>query len=328
MSYESESELPADASLKAVRELVELLGYKRAADWAKVPDCVGSYMWYDVTDYRSYVGVELSIYKAKNSPIVVTTRSRAGRSHWDLVHQNRTLRLLRDLLGASFRTDVGRNRYERPDDTPPKPVASGCYIARWKFHNASAKPRIYLWQRGLDQPNTKVTGLEFMDQMNPKLFSNNLVLPYLVAIWEEYFKASFTAMLRYSPQREAALKRAKLSHERLEMIAAGSSTVEKALAEAFSFQRPSIISSNFKLIDPKLDLAGALRKPYRRRKQSLFDSIEALVVDRNEFVHTGNMNVKFTEDVLEKTLKDFEVAVDRCYAAFGKAMGFTPIEIY
>lgn len=328
MSYESESQLGTDASLKAVCELVELLGYRKIPDGLTVPDRVGSYMWYGSIDYRSYVGVELDIYKTKGNPILVTTRSRAGRSYWDLVHQNRTLKLLRDLLGGSFTTDAGRNRYERPDEAPPKPVASGCFIARWRFHNASAKPMIYLWQRGLDQPNTKVTGLQYVDDMNPKLFSNNLVLPYLVAIWEEFFKASFTAMLRYSMQREAALNRAKLPHAQLEMIAAGVSTVEEALAETLSFQRPSIVSANFKLIDPKLDLAGVLRKPYRRRKQSLFDSIEMLVEDRNEFVHTGNMNVKFTEEQLERTLKDFEVAVDRCYRAFGIAMNFTPIDSY
>ncbi len=83
----------------------------------------------------------------------------------------------------------------------------------------------------------------------------------------------------------------------IEMIAAGLSTVDAALAEAFSFQRPSIIASNFKLIDPKLDLAGVMRKPYRGEKQSLFDSIESLVEDRNEFVHTGKMNWKFTDNI-------------------------------
>ncbi len=96
MSYESESVLPAGASQKAVLELVELLGYRKVTDWEAATDCIGSFMWYDATDYRSYVGVELSIYKAKNTPIVVTTRSRAGRSYWDLLHQNRTLKVLRD----------------------------------------------------------------------------------------------------------------------------------------------------------------------------------------------------------------------------------------
>ena len=328
MSYESESVLGEGISLKAVQELVELLGYKNVSDGLTIEDRYGSYMWYDTIDYRSYVGVELSIYKPKGKPVVVTTRSRLGRSYWDLIHQNRTLKLLRDLLGGTFTTDAGRNRYWHPEDFPPKPVSSGCFLARWRFNNALIKPRIYLSQRGLDLANTKETGIQFIDQMNPRLFSNNLIIPYLVAIWEDYFKSSFTAMLRYSTQREVALKRLKLPQDRLEMIAAGISTVEEALAEAFSFQRPSIIAANFKLIAPKLDLAGALRKPYRRRKQSLYDAIEARIDQRNEFVHTGNMNVEFTDKELEKTLNDFEVAVDRCYDAFGICFEFTPMHNY
>jgi hypothetical protein len=328
MSYVSESVLGEGTSIKAAKELVKLLGYDSAFDSLTIEDRYGSYMWYDTVDYRSYVGVELDIYKAKGKPVVVTTRSRMGRSHWDLVHQNRTLKLLRDLFGGTFTTDAGRNRYWHPEGSPPKPVSSGCFLARWRFKNALIKPRLYLSQRGLDQANTKETGIEFIDEMNPRLFSNNLILPYLVAIWEDYFKFSFTAMLRYSTQREAALKRAKLPQDRLEMIAAGMSTVEEALAETFSFQRPSIIAANFKLVDPKLDLAGSLRKPYRRRKQSLYDAIEARIEHRNEFVHTGNINVEFTEKELEKTLNDFEVAVDRCYDAFGMCFEFTPIRNY
>lgn len=158
MSYESHSVCDPSASLKTVTEVVELLGYRLAAG----PDGKhekGGYMWYEFNDYKSWVGVELSVYKPKGEPVTVYTRSRAGRSYWDLLHQNKTLRLVRDLLGGSFTTDAGKNRYWHPDEDPPKPVASGCYIARWRFHNALIKPRLYLNQRGLDQPNARKKAL-------------------------------------------------------------------------------------------------------------------------------------------------------------------------
>lgn len=330
MSYTSESICDPKASLKVVKEVVELLGYRKVDDGLKLPDRKGCYYWIERKDYRSYAGVELDIYKKKGEPVVVATRSTVARSYWDLVHQNKTLRLIRDLLGGNFTTDAGRNRYWHPEGPPPKPVSSGCYLARWRFNNALIKPRIYLNQRGLDQPNAKPepTGLWIMDDMNPRFFSNNLIIPYLIAIWEEFFKASFITMLQYSAHRVAALKKARLNQNHLEMIIAGTSTVEEALADSLSFQRPSIITENFKFIDPKLNIATSLKKPYRRRKESLFDAIGAYVEQRNEFVHTGNMNAQLSDKIIEKAMNDFEVAVDRCYEAFGVHCGFTPIRDY
>ncbi len=330
MSYESESICDAKSSLKVVKEVVELLGYKKVQDDLAVPDRKGFYMWADNTDYRSYVGVELNIYKKRGEPVVVTTRSRVSRSYWDLTHQNKTLRLIRDLLGGTFTTDAGRNRYWHPDEPPPKPVASGCFLARWRFHNALIKPRIYLSLRGLNQTNAKPepTGIWFVDDMNPRFFSNNLLVPYLIAIWEEYLKSSFIAMLRYSSERDSALKRAKLNQRHLEMMASGISTIEEALAETLSFQRPSVIAANFKLIDPKFNLAIPLHRQYRRRKESLFASIDGYVELRNMFVHTGSMDTQLSDKRVEKAIKDFEVAVDRCYTEFGKLFNFRPIRDY
>jgi hypothetical protein len=327
MSYESESVLNKTATLKTTKELLTLLGYENISDGLKIENRQGCYMWYDTIDYHSYVGVELNIYKAKGEPIVVTTRSRLGRSYWDLIHQNRTIKLLRDFFGGTFTTDFGRNRYFQVEGSPPTPVSSGCYLARWRFDNALIRPRIYLMQIGLDQPITKETGIEFIDEMNPKLFSNNLVLPYLVAIWEDYFKSSFSAILRHSTKRETVLKRvnSKLPQDFLEMIAAGMMTIEEVIAETFSFQRPNIIAHNFKLLDPKIDLISSLRKPHQNGEQSLYDAIEERVQHRNNFVHTGAINIEFTEQELMKALKDFEVAADRCYDAFGDCFGFAPI---
>lgn len=307
-----------------------MLGYKKTPVGFDVPNIVGSYFWYEEEDYRSYVGVELEIYRAPSGAITVNTRSRSSRSYWDLAQQNKTLKLIRDLLGGDFTTDGGRNRYWRPDEPPPTPLSSGCFLARWRFHNALMKAQIYLTNRRLEGPIARETssGFDFMDDFNPRLLSNNLLLPYVVAIWEEYFKSTFTATLRYSKQREAALKRAHLRHQHLERVALGSQPIERAVAESFSFQRPSAIADNFRLLDQKLDLGAALRKPYRRRKTSLFDSIEKLIEDRNEFVHTGHMNLKFFDPELKSALSDMEIAVNRAYECVAAHYRFIPSHDY
>ena len=47
--------------------------------------------------------------------------------------------------------------------------------------------------------------------MNPRLLPNNLLVPYVIAVWEEYFRATFAVVLKYSTQRRSVLKNAKLS---------------------------------------------------------------------------------------------------------------------
>lgn len=324
MSYTSDSLLGKQAKLSRVKEIVELLGYTCLDNGGKCPDCVGNYMWFEGKEYKSWSGVELSLYKNQGSLITVSTRSTISRSYWDLVHQNRTLKMLRDLFGGYFTTDAGRNRYWRPYGTPPSPKESGCFLARWRLHNALIKPTIYLSQRGLTESNASPTpcGISFLDELNPRFFSNNLVLPYAVAVWEEFFRASFVALLKFSSNRERVFKKVKLNKFQLESIASNNLSVEEAVAGGFSFQRPMMVASNFRDLDPKLDLAQVLKKPYRNRKISLFDSIESTVECRNEFVHSGQMDIRLTDSNLSKLLSDFEVAAQRCYEEFSQLYGF------
>lgn len=330
MSYSSTSVLKLSATVAQVREIIDLLGYKQAKDALKVPNRVAQYFWYDDSDYRSWSGVELDVYKTPKGPVKITTRSSISRSYWDLTHQNKTLKLLRDLFGGYFETDAGRNRYCRPDAPPSTPISSGCYLARWRFHNNFGRADWYLINRKLEGSTARdsSTGYAFIDEMNPRLLSNNLLVPYMIAVWEEFFRSTFAACLRYSKEREEALKRAKLSHSDLEKLAIGSVQVERSVAEYFSFQRPSAIAKNFKLLDPKLDLATPLRKPYRSRKISLYESIEQLVEQRNALVHTGDISLDLFDKQLKTTMADLTEAIDRVYNHLGKHYGFSPNHRY
>lgn len=329
MSYTSRNELPAGTNLKRVLQIVDLLGYRRMRDTLRVPNMVSSYHWYDEADYRSWYGVELQVYK-ENGQIAIDTRSTVSRSHWDLLRQNKTIALIRDLFGGHFDTDAGRNRYWRPDEPPPSPLVSGCFLARWQFHNSLMKARIYLSSRKLDGniARDKSSGWKFMDHINPRLLSNNLLIPFIIAVWEEYFRSTFVAVLKCADRREQVLKKARLSHNHLEHIAIGRKSIEQAVSECFSFQRPSLIGENFRLLDSGLDLAAAMREPFRRRKVTLYDQIDALVQARNAFVHAGEMNLALYDRELEKVLSDIVEAVDRCYQAIGARFGFTPLSNY
>jgi hypothetical protein len=172
------------------------------------------------------------------------------------------------------------------------------------------------------------TGIIYVDQLNPRLLSNNLLIPYVIGVWEEYFRSTFVAALKYGNKRETVLKKARLSHSQLEQIAANKQPIEQAIAECFSFQYPSVIGENFRMLDSNLDLATALRRPYRGRRVTLYDSIEKLVKARNAFVHTGTMDMTLYDAQLNRTFADLVEAVDRAYQAIGLHFGFTPIEDY
>jgi hypothetical protein len=109
-----------------------------------------------------------------------------------------------------FVTDEGKSRYLHPNNPAPKPEQSGCHLAFQQFGDNIIKASIYLSNRTF--PNTKKEkgGLEFLDQMNPRLLSNNLLLPFLIASIEDYFKSTFIALLKYSNNKEMFFKNARI----------------------------------------------------------------------------------------------------------------------
>jgi hypothetical protein len=61
LSYTSESVVRPSATVTQVRDIVDLLGFRKSDDNLRVPQRVGSYFWFENRDYRSWVGVELDI---------------------------------------------------------------------------------------------------------------------------------------------------------------------------------------------------------------------------------------------------------------------------
>ena len=91
---------------------------------------------------------------------------------------------------------------------------AGCHLAFQRFGEGLIKADIYLTSREFPQEHWKHTGkIEFLDQMNPRLLSNNLLLPYLVSVLEDYFKSTFVVLLQYSDRKESFLRGARLSSD-------------------------------------------------------------------------------------------------------------------
>ena len=104
----------------------------------------------------------------------------------------------------------------------------------------------------------------------------------------------------------------------------GEASLESVLADSLSFQRPTIISENFRTLDLKIDIATWLKKPYHKRKKSLFDSITDVVEIRDIIVHTGMTDINIFDQQIKAIMDDLIVAVDRVYRGFGDIFSFKP----
>ena len=325
MSYCAENKLPLTTPITRLFEVIDLLGFQKVRNFLKIKGQIGSFIWTGNNKDITFVALELYVYK-KEDCISVQTRTRAGRSYWDLRHQNKTISLLRSLFGGSFTTDDGSNRYMTADAPEPSKIACSLYLDRWRFNSAILKTKIYLSSRNLTGNIAKVesTGLPWMDDINPRILSNNMLLPYLIGCWESYFRNSFISIIKYTDASPKALKNCRVSTSDYMRIIHGEASLESVLADSLSFQRPTIISENFRTLDLKIDIATWLKKPYHKRKKSLFDSITDVVEIRDIIVHTGMTDINIFDQQIKAIMDDLIVAVDRVYRGFGDIFSFKP----
>jgi hypothetical protein len=152
--------------------------------------------------------------------------------------------------------------------------------------------------------------------MHPQTLSSNMLIAFFVSIIEDYFKSCFVALLKYSPEKEKFLRGVRLRSDQIARVSDGKENVEQVVAETLSFQRISIACKNFEAIDRAL--AGALRKPYNRRRLSLYDQLEQLTDSRNRFVHRADLDLSLTNVAVDAALRDVEVAMTRVQRAILK----------
>lgn len=314
MSYTSESILRHGTRVSEVLEYIVLLGYKRInVSKYELKNEVGQFYYFEEKDYKSWSAVGVSVFCNK-AIVSVTTHSNVSRSYYDLAMQNKLIKGLKNIFGGHFTTDAGRNRCVRLVGKPPSAAESGCHLAFDRFGHNIIRAGIYMEFRGFNEKHWENSGkLWVMDTINPRLLSNNLILPFLVAILEDYFKSTFISILKNSDRKELIFKGARLSSDQLCNVSSSNISIEEAVAENLSFQRITSICQHYKLMDPKIDLASVLRKPYKKRKCTLFDELNIAVKMRHKFIHAGESNLELEDLKVWNLLDVIEAAVVRVY---------------
>ena len=327
MSYETANYLPKEVSVRQAAEFAILLGYRRSGTYAHLgsPSTI-SLIHFEPKDYRSWHAVELSISSSANG-VVVGTRTRVGRSHYDFQFQNRTVREFRKRFGGKTLRDGGNGTGYDPGPPLPPP-ASGCYLAMQRLDWNLSRINQYL----MGEPNKSLhdESLEKLSKIFPvvkeltsQTFSCNVLLPYLVAMMEDYLKSTYIAVLSYSERKPAIFKGSRLSGESLAKISNGHTTVEEAVAESMSFQNLAAVGKHFQEIDPKLDILAVLRKPHGRGKRTLLEKMEILVSQRHELIHGMNIDRSLDHAKVRVLVRDLTLAMSRIYLYLGDHFGWS-----
>lgn len=89
-------------------------------------------------------------------------------------------------------------------------------------------------------------------------------------------------------------------------------------------ERPGIIAENFRRLNSSIDIGAWLRKPYHRRKKSLFESISEIIDLRDAIVHAGITSCTLSDNEIRRILFDLTEAANRVYDGLGKVYGFIP----
>jgi hypothetical protein len=109
------------------------------------------------------------------------------------------------------------------------------------------------------------------------------------------------------------LKNSRILPEDLLSISKGELTVEMAITKTMSFQNINKINSYFRDLDNNLDISGTLKNPFRRRKKSLFDSINNIFEQRHLLIHQNTVSSDYTTDRIIKDINDVKEAIKRVY---------------
>lgn len=328
---------PMNATRDQLRRFLEQRGYQTTAhlwDWPK-----GSlnYHWFDETDYRSFTGVEATIYpptdenelkKLVPCEWALHTRTREFASPVDKEEQNALIRSARKLFGGSFYNDwQGKNRYTPIEKDRRDAPARGIYLAyEFVSYNITAV------RFALPEPNEGLeklvgTKLEALATVDPTRVLYNALIPFAVAALEYFFSQCFKILLRYDT---AARKRLGQQTRKIELsdalaIESGTKGIEDVISDWYSFQNISSIHNAFSDWFG-IDFWKLLRKRKKvgRRISMLESRLNQLIEFRHGVIHRLSIDVEIRkqqiQEILDLALAVIDVFVDHLEKNHGKCI--------
>lgn len=307
--------LRSKTSRKEVKEFLELLGYTRLYRDPLTPKGFLAFSNHP-NDYKYFQGVYAVLGFDKDEGLIVETRTNIWRSRFDTDLHNYTVKQVKNRFGGYFESDSGKNKYLINNNPYIERDEAGCYQAYSRFLSniQTASFTIKTWQKAKTSRDwSSLTGMPFLDYLNPLVNIANMTIPFLVSIIEDYFRSTYVALLRYCENRESIIKASRIAGEELNLISRGEMTIEEALARSRSFQNMKRIMKSFREIDDKIDIGSILRKPYGRRSKSIYDTFEDIISHRHMIIHRAEVITNYTPKLLLRDMNTVQEGIKRFY---------------
>lgn len=320
MGYDCINYLPENIKLPDVHEFLTLVGYEKLTS--------DTYYYYDKDNYGSFSGVLAFVHQQDNKKISVNLHTQIWCIRSDVEKLNWTAKQIHKRFGGTLKSDYGKNRYIPLPKFNVKGAEAGCYIAYSSFEQTLRTVEAYLSSVEFKTSFPPLGTFPELDKLNPIVVSNNVLVPFVVSAIEEFFKSCYIAILKFSDpdKKQAVFNNARLYADEMVKISNGEVSIEEGIARAMSFQNMDKIIAYFKQLDKGLDLTGALKKPYRRRKESLYSSMANFFEQRHRLIHQNEMQTDYSNDKLLKDLHNAKVVAKRSYSVFIRHFGWSSFE--
>lgn len=299
MGFDSSVILPKKTKLNEVKRFLHLLKYQELKK---------DYFFFNDNDSEEYfTGITLTIEKNKTENLELYLRTNVWRTIADTEYNNLTLSEVSQRFGGYFRTENGKNKPYKFGGIERRNAEVGCFSVFMTFRNNMVKPNVFSQHLEMELEKRPLSELQIINEHHPASIGMNISIPFLISVFEEYFRSIFIVLLKWSENKKEILKNLKINTEDLADVSNGISSIEKIASRNISFQNISGINSAFDKISKEIKFIHLLKS--KEPKKNHFERINKLIEFRHQIIHKNSTNPFYT---IEEFKDDLNLVSDIC----------------
>lgn len=265
-----------------------------------------TYFCIDPFDYEMHQPVVIFLEKGNGKISHISLRLQIWANYYEKLKFNNLLKVLSKQLDGDFVTDNGKNKLLiLKGALKISKAEAGCYYAYDDLESAINSLQYFInniseFQNEKDL--LKVIG----DVALPSIFSAHMAEIYMVTLIETYFRSVYTALLKYSENKENVLKNQRIRDEDIIDITNGKISVEEAFALSKNFQNLRRICDSFNELDKNIKLEKFLKE------NKFYDKLNVVINTRHKLIHRNIYNFSKNKQQARKDL----LLIKKCFLAF------------
>lgn len=297
-----------------IKALVYELGFEES-------EGINVYSWYKRENFESLKGCGFTfgydIEKGENKFVdflgfseniqnvktLCRSQTFAGRSYEDLEMQNEVIRRLQDKFGGNiYASTNGKSEFIRNYITKLTPTEKGGGVAYEKFQNNIVRAMELI--KDVDED---IISNEFLAERDENLLSNNILLPFIVTVFETFLKTFFKNFLitdknAFSKASENIMdNRESLNPWILKELMDNKITIIDVVVRGYSFQNIRSIKAAYnEYLDFNIDDILNKRISYKGKFISIRKVLAEVIDSRHKIIHEADMDKTLVREKLDK----------------------------